>query len=487
MRRFSTSKAQLAKKVLTNANMSPTVLNAQYAVRGAVVIRAIEIMKELKENPQAFDFDKVVMCNIGNPQELGQKPPTFPRQVLAGALYPELLNHDLFPSDVCERVEAILSDTSSRSIGAYTHSQGLSTCRKWVADFISNRDGVESDPENIFLTDGASPGIKYVLQVALGGPSHGCLIPIPQYPLYSGSVALLNGTQLGYELNEENGWSMNGEMIDKVACEAKKNGVSPRALVVINPGNPTGNCLTVDGVKDAIQVAKDHNLVLLADEVYQENIYGDIPFTSFRKVLAEMGPAYNDVELCSFHSVSKGVFGECGLRGGYMELTNIDPEGKEQLYKLASMGLCSNTAGQVTSGIMCNLPKQGEASYENHTAETKAQFDSLMRRSKVVSEKVNAIEGISCQTVAGAMYAFPNITIPHKAQEVARSMGMAPDLFYSIALLENAGICVVPGSGFGQKNGSFHFRTTILPPESEMDAVCSRLADFHESFTEQYS
>jgi len=486
MRRFGTN-ATAVKRVLTNANMSKTVLNAQYAVRGAVVIRAMEIKEQLAENPSDFDFDKIVMCNIGNPQELGQKPPTFPRQVLAGCLYPPLLEQNIFPSDVVEKAETILADTPSRSIGAYTHSQGLQSCRQFVADFIQNRDGVDCDPANIFLTDGASPGIKYVLQACISGPEHGCLTPIPQYPLYSGSVALLNGSLLGYKLDEDNGWSMDITEMDRLATESKAKGINPRCLVVINPGNPTGNSLDRDAIRDCVQLAKDHNLVILADEVYQENIYGDKPFVSFRSVLDSMGEGYNNVELASFHSVSKGVFGECGLRGGYMELRNIHDEGKEQLYKLASISLCSNTAGQVTTGVMCSLPKKGDASYESHTAETKAQYESLVRRSKIVSEKINQIEGISCQTVLGAMYAFPRVTIPLKAQEAAKAKGMAPDLFYAVSLLENAGICVVPGSGFGQADGTYHFRTTILPPEDEMEAVCARLADFHENFTADYS
>jgi len=477
-----------AAKVLTNANMSQTVLKAQYAVRGAIVIRAIELQKQLKANPGSLDFEKVVMCNIGNPQELGQRPPTFARQVLAGCVYPDLLNMNLFPSDVVSRVEEILADTASRSIGAYTHSQGLPVCREKVAKFISDRDGVESNPDDIFLTDGASPGIKYVLQAAIAGPEHGCLVPIPQYPLYSGSVALLNGTMLGYELNEANGWSLDIEEADRVATEAKGKGVTPRVLVVINPGNPTGNTATPETIKDAIELAKKHNLLIMADEVYQENIYDEMrPFHSFRKVMAEMGPGYDQVELASFHSVSKGVFGECGMRGGFMELKNIDPEGKEQLYKLASIGLCSNTPGQVITSVMCNLPKPGEASYKSHTLESTNQFESLKRRAATVSEELNKIEGISTQNVAGAMYCFPQITIPAKAQEKAKERGLAPDAFYALSLLESTGICVVPGSGFGQKDGTFHFRSTILPPEDDIGNVCERLADFHESFTDDYS
>lgn len=257
---------------------------------------------------------------------------------------------------------------------------------------------------------------------------------------------------------------------------------------MINPGNPTGNTATESTIKDAIELAKQHNLLIMADEVYQENIYDDQrPFHSFRKVLLSMGSAYNNVELASFHSVSKGVFGECGMRGGFMELLNIDPEGKEQLYKLASIGLCSNTPGQITAGVMCNLPKPGEASYESHKNETNAQFDSLKRRAAIVSEELNKIDGISCQNFAGAMYCFPNISIPEKAIQKASEKNLAADAFYALSLLEETGICVVPGSGFGQKDGSFHFRSTILPPEDDIVNVCERLADFHEQFSSTYS
>merc|ERR1712167_267585 len=135
------------------------------------------------------------------------------------------------------------------------------------------------------------------------------------------------------------------------------------------------------------------------------NIYDDRrPFHSFRKVLSQMGSNYSDVELCSYHSTSKGIFGECGIRGGYMDLMNIHPEGKEQLYKMVSISLCPNTAGQVTASVMCDLPRFGEASYENHKRESDAQYQSLLRRSRVVSEKLDAIDGYSCQAVSGAMY-----------------------------------------------------------------------------------
>ena len=200
-----------------------------------------------------------------------------------------------------------------------------------------------------------------------------------------------------------------------------------------------------------------------------------------------MGNEYNNVELCSFHSVSKGILGECGIRGGYMELTNIASDGAEEIYKLVSINLCSNTIGQITVDLMCNPPKPGDESYDLYKKEYDEQYGSLKRRASILSEQLNKINGISCQNITGSMYAFPTISLPSKAIEYATSeKNMAPDAYYCLQLLENCGICVVPGSGFGQVDGTFHFRTTLLPPEQEIEQVVQRLGDFHEKFAKEW-
>lgn len=121
-----------------------------------------------------------------------------------------------------------------------------------------------------------------------------------------------------YYLDEEKGWGVNPEEIVQRIKNAKDLGINLRGMVVINPGNPTGNVLKRHDIEEIIKICHDNEIVIIADEVYQSNIYKeDIPFISFRKVLAEMGDPYKDnVELISLHSVSKGLQGECGLRGG---------------------------------------------------------------------------------------------------------------------------------------------------------------------------
>ena len=121
-----------------------------------------------------------------------------------------------------------------------------------------------------------------------------------------------------------------------------------RSIVVINPGNPTGQVLKRNDIEAIIKICYENEILIIADEVYQENIYyqDTSPFISFRKVLAEMGTPYRDsVELISMHSVSKGIMGECGFRGGYFETHNLDKFADEMLYKLKSIELCSNTVG----------------------------------------------------------------------------------------------------------------------------------------------
>merc|ERR1719412_1655190 len=163
-------------------------------------------------------------------------------------------------------------------------------------------------------------------------------------------------------------------------------------------------------IEGIISIAAKHHLVVLADEVYQENIYyqDDHPFVSFRKCLLE---SKSSVELISFHSVSKGIFGECGLRGGYFEINNIEQSGVDMLVKLASINLCPNTIGQCMVDMMVNPPRKNDESYQLFASEYKKQFGSLQERAKILTAALNAIDGISCNKVYGAMYAFPSITI----------------------------------------------------------------------------
>lgn len=485
---YHTTSTATYKKRLSIETLNTSVLNAEYAVRGAIPSRAEEIEKDLSKYP----FDKITYCNIGNPQQLKQKPLSFVRQVTALVEYPELIQPEnepvtkqLFPVDAIERAKQYYKYMNSS--GAYTGSQGMMAIRQNIAAFIKQRDGFPADPNNIFLTNGASAGVSFLMQSLMQNSKSGMMIPIPQYPLYTATMALLDARVVPYYLDEDNGWSLSVDELNRSLKEAQKAGTDTRGLVIINPGNPTGQCLSKENIEIIIKFCYENNLVLLADEVYQDNIYySDKPFHSFKKVKGEMGSKYADLELVSFHSTSKGFIGECGKRGGYMELDSIDPAVQAQIYKLASIGLCPNVVGQIVSDLMVKPPGPKDPSGPLYIKERQDICDTLQRKSAKLVAAFNRIEGMSCNNAEGAMYVFPRIRLPEKALAKAKSVGMKPDAYYCLRLLEATGVCTVPGSGFGQVEGTWHFRCTFLPLEGEMDAFIASMSDFHGKFMQEF-
>lgn len=475
-------------KNLTRDVLPERIKKAEYAVRGELVLRGEKISQELLSQNHKYPFDEIVYCNIGNPQSLEQRPITYFRQLLALMQYPDLAKlPNAFPADVVERAKKSAAGIKG-GMGAYSHSQGIAFIRKNVADFIEKRDGYPSNPDDIFLYNGASPGVQSVLRLLIRNEKDGIMLPIPQYPLYSASIALLEGSAVPYYLDESDNWGLSVEELESSLKEAQSKGLNTRALVVINPGNPTGQVLTKEGMEKVIEFCAKNKLVLLADEVYQENVYTKEtkPFHSFKKVLRSMGSEYDNFELFSFHSVSKGFVGECGQRGGYLEAVGINDDVKAELYKLSSVDLCPNTTGQMLIDLMVRPPQKGEESYPLYTEESQGIYNSLKRRAEKLTKFLDSLDGVSCNNAEGAMYAFPQIKLPPKAVQAAKDANMKPDTFYAISLLEEAGVCVVPGSGFGQKDGTFHFRTTFLPPEAKMDQVMDRLGKFHNNFMKKY-
>ncbi|TQE09750.1 hypothetical protein C1H46_004707 [Malus baccata] len=440
------------------------------------------LQEELKANPGSHPFDEILYCNIGNPQSLGQQPITFFREVLALCDHPAITG-----ADAIERAWQILDQIPGRATGAYSHSQGIKGLRDTIAAGIEARDRYPADPNDIFLTNGASPAVHMMMQLLISSEKDGILCPIPQYPLYSASIALHGGTLVPYFLDEASGWGLETSELKKQLEDAKSKGINVRALVVINPGNPTGQVLAEDNQRQIVDFCKQEGLVLLADEVYQQNVYvPDKEFHSFKKVSRSMGYGEQDISLVSFQSVSKGYYGECGKRGGYMEVTGISPEVREQVYKMASVNLCSNISGQILASLVMSPPKVGDESYEMYLAEKDGILSSLARRAKALEEALNSLEGVTCNRAEGAMYLFPCITLPQNAIKAAEAATTAPDAFYCRRLLNATGIVVVPGSGFGQVPGTWHFRCTILPQEDKIPAIVTRLTDFHKSFMDEF-
>ena len=470
--------------MVTLENLNEGLLNAEYAVRGPIVIRA----QQLEEQGR-----KIIYCNIGNPQALKQKPLSFLRQILSLLEFPDLINTpeigSRFPSDIVARAKQILSENPN-GMGAYTQSTGIPFIRQAVADFIRKRDRIDSSKDRIILTDGASKGAQAVLMALLKRPNDGFLIPIPQYPLYSASLTLYGGQQVGYYLDEQNSWQLDEDALAESVSRAKNSGVHLVGLVVINPGNPTGAVLSYENIRMIVAFAKQHKLSIIADEVYQENVYGtNARFYSFAHVMNDMKEG--DVSLFSLHSVSKGFLGECGHRGGYLEIRNVPEEVLAQFVKLQSISLCANVSGQIATYLMVSPPQPGDESHDTYLREKDAVLSSLKKKAEILGRGINSIEGMSVDIPQGAMYAFVKIQIPldrsvnyeKMTPEERLSLDAKRDSDYCMRLLEETGLCIVPGSGFGQLPGTLHFRTTFLPPQNEIEEFVVQLKRFHEEYT----
>lgn len=429
---FSSSK----QPILTMNNICEELIKAEYAVRGTIPMKAAQIAEQIRIGQgQKHPFDSLTELNIGNPQLLGQKPFSFVREVLACCFNPHMIDQMPFDKDVKERAKFYVSQANA-VIGAYSDSVGHRFIRENVARFIKTRDSSFDVPaSNIILTDGASNGIHMIFSTILTSEKDGVMIPVPQYPLYTALIALRNGQEVPYYLDEENGWQISINDVKESLKNAKEKGVNVRAMVIINPGNPTGQVFNENTIKDLVRFCYDNRLAIIADEVYQENVYNPSKkFVSIKKILSEMAEPYNQLELFSFHSTSKGFLGECGLRGGYMELTNIDTDVIAQIVKLKSIYLCSNTTGQIATDLLVNPPNLetcSEPTVQKYLAEKEEILSSFKRRAQIVTDKLNKMKNVKCTEVEGAMYAFPQLFFNEKILKEAENRKMSPDLFYT--------------------------------------------------------
>ncbi|KAF9590341.1 hypothetical protein IFM89_033867 [Coptis chinensis] len=266
--------------------LNENVKKPQYVVRGELYLRASELQKEGK---------KIIFTNVGNPHALGQKPLTFPRQVVALCQAPFLLDDPnvglAFLADAIARAKHYLSLTS----------------------------------ELIYLTDGASKGVMQILNTIIRGQSDGILVPIPQYTLYSAAISLYGGSLVPYYLEETANWGLDVNNLRQSVADARSRGITVRAMVIINPGNPTSQCLSEANLQEILKFCYREKLVLMVNEVYQHNIYQDAqPFLSARKVLLDM------------------------------------------VLPIASISLSPNVLGQIFMGLMVSPPNPGDISYQKN-------------------------------------------------------------------------------------------------------------------------
>ena len=472
--------------MLSPIQINRNILEMEYAVRGPIPQRAAKLKAE---------GQNIIFCNIGNPQALGQSPISYSRQVVSlleeprkiarereiKALFEEnpfssLKEKDFVADEILDLSEEILAKTG-KGLGAYTESKGYFFVRKAVSDFIDRRDGfapesnLRADFESVFLTDGASDGVKRVLDLLIAKETDGVMIPIPQYPLYSATIKMFGGVQVNYYPDEENDWALSRAVLEKSYAQATSEGVDIKAIVVINPGNPTGAILDAESVHEVISFAAAHGLAIMADEVYQENLYGG-EFVSFAKALGDE----KEVPLFSLHSISKGFYGECGHRGGYLEVRNppmiagTELNFIDLLLKQASVSLCANSVGQIMTYLMVSPPNAKNTVHQEFLSEKEEVLGNLYEKAVMVRDSLSKMDGVEVFGKTGAMYLFPRLN---------KLPAGTDDFDYCMALLEETGLCTVNGSGFGLKN---HLRIAFLPSKEQLAEVLPRWVEFHNEY-----
>uniref|UniRef100_I3JTA4 alanine transaminase n=1 Tax=Oreochromis niloticus TaxID=8128 RepID=I3JTA4_ORENI len=437
-------------------------------------------------------YKEVIDVFQGDLHGAGMKPLTFVRQVLAACVYPPLINSNNLPLDVRQRAQKELGRCVGGSVGSYSAAAGIPEIVHSISEFIKRRDGgIPSHPENIYISPGSQWSISNILNVLVNreaSPRTGVLIPVPCYNITVLSITQLGAVTVPYYLSEEQAWALQVEELQR-ALESAKGVCSPVALYVINPGNPAGYVQSQKSVQEVIRFAWEKRLFLLVDELYQDCVYGEnCEFVSYKRTLSEMGPPFSGtVELASFHSVSKGFLGECGLRAGYVELVNLDPAVMKHIHTIFSKDSCAPVLGQIALDLMTDPPKPGDPSYPLYKQEIEHIRAVLVHNVKRVHEVINSLPGFSCPPFEGGLFAFPRLNLTPKAVQKAKELGLQPDTFYCTRLLEEGGVFTSPGWEYGQKEGTYHIRFCIAAPQDIMEELLRRLSSFHMTFMKDFS
>jgi alanine-synthesizing transaminase len=399
---------------------SPPIIPAQrtdhitYAVRDVVVL-ANQVAKTGKE---------MLYLNIGDPNQFDF---VTPRHIVEATYQAMLANQN-----------------------GYSPSSGIPAAVAAV-EREAARNGIR-DVRDVFVTTGASEAIDLCL-TALVNPGENVLLPTPGYPLYGAILCKLGAVENPYYLDEANGWQPNlddirGKINDKT-----------RAIVLINPNNPTGSVCSRETLQGVLNLATEHNLVIFADEIYDKLILDDQRHVSIASLST-------DAPIVTFNGLSKSYVVP-GFRVGWGIVSGPQKrlaEYVEAINKLLRARLCANHPEQ--HAIQPALEAD-----QSHVAEMNAR---LRRRRDLTMRELNSIPCVSCVSPAGAFYAFPRLHIT------------GSDTEFCTELLREAGVVVVPGTGFGQVPGTQHFRVVILPPDSILQKACDALRAFMQRHARKY-
>ncbi|HMF59226.1 MAG TPA: aminotransferase class I/II-fold pyridoxal phosphate-dependent enzyme [Vicinamibacterales bacterium] len=347
------------------------------------------------------------------------------------------------PLHMVEAVERAMRDGEN----GYAPSVGILAAREAVAAECTQR-GMPMSPDRVVITSGTSEGIELAL-TAMAGPGDDVLIPVPTYPLYTAVLAKIGARAVFYRTDPARGWQPD---IDHVRSLI---GPATRALVVIDPNNPTGATYSADARRALVQLAEDHNFPLLADEVY-----ADLAFDGPVRALAAFNP---EAPVITFSSLSKAYLAP-GWRAGWMAVSGTSrlDDLLSGIKKLADGRLCST--GPMEHAIVAAL--NGDRSHQQIFR------DALRERAVLTHSRLNAIDGVSVVMPTAAFYALPKVELPPGVT----------DEDYVLALLRETGVLCVHGSGFGAAPEEGYFRVVFLASPAELAGIFDLVADFTRDF-----
>jgi alanine-synthesizing transaminase len=347
------------------------------------------------------------------------------------------------PPHMIEAVERAMRDGDN----GYAPSAGILKAREAVtAECI--RRGMPMSPDRVVVTSGTSEGIELAL-TALAGPGDDVLIPVPTYPLYTAVLAKIGARAVFYRTDERRGWQPDVDHIRSLITPAT------RALVVIDPNNPTGATYSSEARRALVDLSYHHNFPLLADEVY-----ADLAFDGPVGAIAALNP---EAPVITFSSLSKAYLAP-GWRAGWLAVAETDrlDDVLAGIKKLADGRLCST--GPMEHALAAALT--GDRSHQQ------AFRDALRERARVTFESLNAIEGITCVEPTAAFYAMPRVALP---------VGKTDEDFV-LGLLRATGVLCVYGSGFATAAADGYFRVVFLASPSELREIYQLIADFTRDF-----
>ena len=382
----------------------------RYEIRGELARRARELEAQGR---------RLIKLNIGNPGAFGFRAPEHLQRAIADRI----------------------ADTDP-----YTHQQGLPAAREAVAAFHRERGTPNASPERVFIGNGVSELIDLSLR-ALLNPGDEVLLPSPDYPLWSAATILNDGRPVYYRCAPENGFLPDPDEIEKL--------VSPRtrAIVLINPNNPTGAVYPRALLERIVAIAARHGLLLMSDEIYDSILFDGAVFQP-------LAPLAGDVPCLSFGGLSK-VHRACGWRVGWAVLSGdalASGEFHHAMDLLGALRLCANVPGQFAI--------EAALHGEDTIAALCAPGGRLFEARRAVAEAVDSSAHLSLVEPAGALYAFPSVT-------GAARVGF-DDHAFALELLETEDVLVVPGSSFNVPY-RHHFRATLLPPADDLREVFARI------------